>query len=78
MATLSAVPLLSRYVNIHSFIIHHLYISHKYNLFASQKFFLLGIWRYYMIEGNVYAFFFFFFFWGGGGGGGAGPKQIVL
>ena len=43
MATLSVVPLLSRYVNIHFFIIHHLYISHKYNLFASQNFFLLGI-----------------------------------
>ena len=59
------------------FLIHHLYISHNYNLFASPKFFFLGIWRYYMIEGNVYSFFSFFFF-GGGGWWGAGTKQIVL
>ena len=69
MATLSAVPLLSRYVYIHSFITHHSYISHKCNLFASQNFFLLGIWRYYIIKSNVYAKF------GGVWGGGAGGEQ---
>ena len=72
MATLSAVPLLSRYVYIHSFITHHSYISHKCNLFTSQNFFLLGIWRYYIIKGNVYAKF------GGVWGGGSGSKQMVL
>ena len=68
MATLSAVPLLSRYVYIHSFITHHSYISHKCNLFTSQNFFLLGIWRYYIIKGNVYAKF------GGVWGGGVGKQ----
>ena len=67
MATLSAVPLLSRYVYIHSFITHHSYISHKCNLFTSPNFFLLGIWRYYIIKGNVYAKFGGV--WGGGGVG---------
>ena len=37
MATLSEVPLLSRYVYIHSFITHHSYISHKCNLFAQTN-----------------------------------------